>query len=113
MRPSGAFSAAMIVLSGSLAAQAQSSNDGSATPVKTRPTHHFRHIQRVLTHDERVQVRGRVGRGPSTTGSGAGDGVGNGSEVILPSIPKGEAGGPLPNNFKNCEEPIVPRFCPP
>jgi hypothetical protein len=26
---------------------------------------------------------------------------------------EGEAGGRLPNYFTNCEEPIVPRFCPP
>jgi hypothetical protein len=30
-----------------------------------------------------------------------------------PKIPKGQAGGPLPNRLPNCEHPIVPRFCPP
>jgi hypothetical protein len=112
MRPSGALFAAMIVWSGSLAAQAQSNNEG-ATPPKERSAHHFRHDQRVLSHDDRAQVRGHAGRGPSTTGSGAGNDAGGGAEVILPSVPKGRAGGPLPNDFKNCEEPIVPRFCPP
>ena len=112
MKPSGALFAAMIVLSGSLAAQAQSGNEG-ATPPRERSTHHFRHNQPVLSHGERAQVEGHAGRGPSTTGSGAGNDVGSGSQVILPSIPTGEAGGPLPNDFKNCEEPIGPRFCPP
>ena len=34
-------------------------------------------------------------------------------DVATPVIPPGHAGGRLPNNFRNCEEPIVRRFCPP
>jgi hypothetical protein len=34
-------------------------------------------------------------------------------DVTTPVISPGAAGGRLPNNFRNCEEPIVPRFCPP
>ena len=37
---------------------------------------------------------------------------GNLKELLNPNLPKGSAGGPLPNYFRNCEEPR-PRFCPP
>jgi hypothetical protein len=37
---------------------------------------------------------------------------GNLNQLLSPKLPNGSAGGPLPNYFRNCEEPR-PRFCPP
>jgi hypothetical protein len=37
---------------------------------------------------------------------------GNLNQLLNPKLPRGSAGGPLPNHFRNCEEPR-PRFCPP
>jgi hypothetical protein len=36
----------------------------------------------------------------------------NDGEVIAqPDIPRGSAGGPLPNHFRNCEKPTSRRYC--
>jgi hypothetical protein len=38
---------------------------------------------------------------------------GNVQQLLNPKLPKGSAGGPLPDYFPNCEHPQVRRFCPP
>jgi hypothetical protein len=87
--------AAVILLAGSITAHAQNT-EGSLSP-KAHSTHHSK-------ASDRTRTNGRVEREPSTLDD---------EEAITPFIPKGEAGAPLPNYFRNCEEPIVPRFCPP
>jgi hypothetical protein len=87
--------AAAILLAGSLTAHAQNT-EGNLSP-KVHSTHHSK-------ASDRTRTNRRVEREPTTIGD---------EYTIAPVIPKGEAGGSLPNYFKNCEEPIVPRFCPP
>jgi hypothetical protein len=86
---------AVILLAGAFTAQAQ--NTEGDFSYKARAAHHSK-------GSDRTQRSGRVEPESSAIGD---------EEITFPFIPKGEAGGRLPNYFANCEEPIVPRFCPP
>jgi hypothetical protein len=87
--------AAVILLAGAFTAQAQNAEGDFSH--KARAAHHSK-------ASDRTQRSGRAEREPSSIGD---------EEVTFPFIPEGEAGGRLPNYFTNCEEPIVPKFCPP
>jgi Rod binding domain-containing protein len=102
MRPSIASVVAAILLAGTFAAHAQDTDAGAAPP-KARTAHH-------VSHNDRKRVRRRATPTPSTA-SRAPAATDEDEEFPQPNIPRGSAGGPLPNYFKNCEEPIVPRFC--
>jgi hypothetical protein len=87
-------------------ARAEKSSDApQSEPTPTDPgQHNVAHKARATRHAKASDRTSGVDREPRTFG---------GEDVTIPFIPPGEAGGRLPNNFRNCEEPIVPRFCPP
>jgi hypothetical protein len=83
----------------------KSSDVSQSEPTPTDPgQHNVAHKARATRHAKASDRTSRVGREPRTFGE---------EDATTPFIPPGEAGGRLPNNFRNCEEPIVPRFCPP
>jgi len=92
MRLSIAFVAAATfvaatLLTGMIGASAQDI-EGASVPAKGHSTRHHGHRRSAdMTGNESGQL------------------------VALPDIPRGSAGGPLPNYFRNCEEPTSPRFC--
>lgn len=82
---------AAILLGALLAASAQDTErsiESGLAPTKARSAHHARN--RRLAH-----------RSSGTSGE----------TITLPDLPPGSAGGPLPNYFRNCEEPTAPRYC--
>jgi hypothetical protein len=86
--------AAVIVLAGSFTAHAQNTQ-GSVSPSNSRPIHHSKASNKTTNRSEAAALLGEDIPG-----------------MLNPVMPKGSAGARLPNYFPNCDEPIVPRFCP-
>jgi hypothetical protein len=79
-------------------ARAEKSSDVSQSePTPTDPgQHNVAHKARAIRRAKASDRTSRDDREPSTIGD---------EDVTIPFIPPGEAGGRLPNDFRNCEEP--------
>ena len=85
--------------------QSNSASGGPQQPsrTKSRSAHH----SKASDQDSRASGQG-VDRSEMEQLLG-----GNVQQLLNPKLPKGSAGGPLPDYFPNCEHPQVRRFCPP
>ena len=96
---------AALLVAGTFPVHAQNADQG-AFRARTR-THHAARTQRQRGPGENAATQ-NPGQNAATTNSSDTSDEG----FPQPHLPRGTAGGPLPNYFPNCNEPIRPRFCP-